>query len=297
MKIIILGYTSYLALAISNYFRSIKGIKLIYVGRKGSNLYKVVKFEVPEDINLLNISVSKLVHELQLDNDSVIINCITLGDLDKCELNQKECMLKNYYFVETLYSNLKLTNFKKIIHFSSNAVYDGSCPPYNENSKCEPINFYGYVKLKTDQFLLSQDDSRIVILRPTTLYGKVTNNKPNPVSMIISNLRNKRKMKLTNDLIVNLLYVEDLVKVVENILDIDFSGLLNVSGNKAYSRYELGIEIAKLLDLDDRLIEQITTAQYNDIAKRPLNTCFENKLMKELGVYPHSLEQMIHTFN
>ena len=125
----------------------------------------------------------------------------------------------------------------------------------------------------------------------------MTNNKPNPVSMIISNLRNKRKMKLTNDLIVNLLYVEDLVKVVENILDIDFSGLLNVSGNKAYSRYELGIEIAKLLDLDDRLIEQITTAQYNDIAKRPLNTCFENKLMKELGVYPHSLDQVIQTFN
>jgi dTDP-4-dehydrorhamnose reductase len=129
------------------------------------------------------------------------------------------------------------------------------------------------------------------------MYGRVPHNdKPNPVSMIISNLRDGRKMRLTSDVVVNLLYVGDLVKTIEKILEIDFSGLINISGNKAYSRYDLGMEIAELLNIKESLIEPVTSAEFNDVASRPLNTSFDNALMREMGIHPHSLQQAIKSF-
>ena len=297
MRIIILGYTSFVGRAISDYYRSIKDVELVYVGREDSNLHKVIKFEVVNDIRLLDNAVSNLIDDLDLNNKSVVINCITMGDLDKCEVNQEDCEIQNHHFVKILYNILKSRNFKKIIHFSSNAVYDGNNPPYNEQSECAPINFYGMVKLKIDQFLLGQDDARVVVARPTTMYGRVTHNdKLNPVSMIISNLRDGRKMRLTSDVVVNLLYVGDLVKTIEKILEIDFSGLINISGNKAYSRYVLGMEIAELLNIKENLIESITSVEFNDVASRPLNTSFDNTLMREMDVNPHTLQHVIKSF-
>jgi len=294
MRIIILGYTSFVGRAISDYFKSIKGVELLHIGREDSNFHKVVKFEVTNDIKLLDAAVSNLIDSLNLNDKSVIINCISMGDLDKCEVSQEECEIQNHHFVKILYNHLKNNNFKKLIHLSSNAVYDGDNPPYNELSKCMPINFYGEVKLKIDKFLLSQGDARVVVARAVTMYGKVPhNNKPNPVSMIISNLRSGRKIRLTNDVAVNLLYVEDLVQTIEKILEVDFSGLINISGNKIYSRYDLGMEIVKLLNIKENLIEPITSAEFNDVANRPLNTSFDNTLMRGMGVHPRSLKQVI----
>ncbi|MDC1111533.1 sugar nucleotide-binding protein [Alphaproteobacteria bacterium] len=297
MRIIILGYTSFVGRALSDYFRSIKDVELLHVGREDSNLHKVIKFEVVNDIKLLDNAVSNLIDSLDLKKNSVVINCISMGDLDKCELNQEDCEMENYHFVKILYNHLKSTNFKKLINFSSNAVYSGNNPPYNEQSECAPINFYGKVKLKMDQYLLGQGDARVVVARPITMYGRVPySDKLNPVSMIISNLRDGRKMRLTNDVIVNLLYVGDLVKTIEKILDIDFSGLINISGNKEYSRYDLGMEIVELLNIKENLIEPITSLEFNDIASRPLNTSFDNALMRSVGVHPRTLRQVIKGF-
>lgn len=296
MRIIILGYTSFVGRAISDYFSSIEDVELVHVGRKDSNRHKVIKFEVVNDIKLLDEAVYNLVDGLELNNKSVVINCISMGDLDECEVNQEDCEIQNYHFVKILYEHLKSNSFNKLIHLSSNAVYGGNNPPYSEQSECMPINFYGKVKLKIDQFLLGQCDARVVVARPITMYGRVPHNdKPNPVSMIISNLRNGKKMRLTNDVVVNLLYVGDLVQAIEKILEVDFSGLINLSGNKAYSRYALGMEIVELLNIKGSLIESITSAEFNDIASRPLNTSFDNSLMREIGVQPRSLQQVLNS--
>ena len=99
MRIIILGYTSFVGRALSDYFRSIKDVELLHVGREDSNLHKVIKFEVVNDIKLLDNAVSNLIDSLDLNNKSVVINCISMGDLDKCELNQEDCEMENYHFV------------------------------------------------------------------------------------------------------------------------------------------------------------------------------------------------------
>jgi len=84
------------------------------------------------------------------------------------------------------------------------------------------------------------------------------------------------------------------VKAIERLIEKDFSGLINISGNEVYSRYDLGLEIAKLLDMKEELIESVTSTEFKTVANRPLDTSFDNTLMKKNGIHPRTLKQTIH---
>ena len=294
MKIIILGYNSFVGCSVSEYFRAKSGVDLVYVGRKDSDAHKVVKLDVAENLQELSCRMEGLVNEIGIDNNCVLINCISMGDVDKCETNKQACDVQNYQFVKILYEQLKKGAFKKLIHFSTNAVYDGENAPYGEESVCKPINFYGFTKLKADRFLLDQKDGRVIIARPITMYGRVPEGgRANPTSLIIERLMSNQKLKLVNDVLVNILYVGDLVRTVEKLLDVDFSGLINISGDEVYSRYELGLKIAELLNKDTTLIESVTSDEFVTVAKRPLDTSFNNSFMKGMGIKPSLLEDIM----
>jgi dTDP-4-dehydrorhamnose reductase len=294
MKVIILGYNSFVGSSLSNFFNEKAGVDLVYVGRKISDVCDVIQFEVPAGLDSLNAATSSLLSKLNIDKDSVIINCISMGDVDRCENNKEECEIQNYYFVKTLYESLAGHDFRRLIHFSTNAVYCGEKAPYDERSDCNPVNFYGVTKLKTDEFLLQQNDERVIVARPITMYGKaLAGGRANPVSMIIEKLMKEEKIKLVDDVYVNILFVDDLATAIGKLLDINYSGLINISGDDVYSRYELGVELAQLLGKGTSMIEAVASKGFKTVARRPLNTSFDNSLMKSLGVQPHSLRQAI----
>jgi len=295
MKIIILGYSSLVGMAVSKYHTNNNDVDLVRVSRSDKGIHSNFEYySVPNDIKEIANSIDDLLDRISLQEDSVIINCISVGDVDQCELHKEECDLINYLFVKTLYKKIIKYNFKRFIHFSSNAVYSGDNAPYDELSKCSPVNYYGEVKLKSDNFLLSKKDKRVTVVRPITLYGIVPHKgRDNPVSMIVNRLNNGDSVNLVNDIYVNILFVNDLIKVINKIIEIDFYGLINVSGDVVYSRYELGIELAKLMNKNANLVKSISSNDFNTLAKRPKNTSFDNSIMKSLGVFPTSLKESL----
>ena len=122
----------------------------------------------------------------------------------------------------------------------------------------------------------------------------VTGGRSNPVSLIINRIQNKQSIKLVNDVVVNILYVGDLVKAIERLISINFTGSINISGDEVYSRYSLGLKISEILNSEVDLIEEVTSAEYKTVANRPLDTSFDNSLMKENGMYPKTLKQVIN---
>lgn len=297
MKIILLGYNSFVAKAISKHFESRTDVELIYVGRKIASEHKVFTFEVANNEEVLKHNITSLFTQLNLGRDCVVINCISMSDVDRCEVEQEECRFQNFLFVKFLYQALRLYDFKKLIHFSSNAVYDGKRAPYCEASECKPINHYGRTKLEADSYLLGFDDPRVMVVRPITLYGNITAaDRHNPVSMIINSLENNREIRLVNDVLVNILFVGDLVKAVDKLLLIDYCGSINIAGDEIYSRYTLGIKVAKILNKGAHLIKEVSSSEFKTVAPRPLNTSFDNTLMKEKGVFPRTLKQVLRNF-
>ena len=152
---------------------------------------------------------------------------------------------------------------------------------------------------KIDKFLLSKEDKRLIVVRPTTMYGDITQGgRQNPVGMIISSLSNKKSIKLVNDLVVNILFVEDLCEVLKKLLELDFNGLINIGGKRSYSRFELGLDVASILKLDQSLIQECSMSDFPSYSQRPLDTSFDISLQKKLtNMEPKSIEYVLKNYD
>ena len=111
----------------------------------------------------------------------------------------------------------------------------------------------------------------------------------------IKKLQDGQSLKLVNDVLVNILYIGDLARAIEKLITVDFTGLINISANKVYSRYDLGLEIAELIGAKKDLIESVTSTEFETVADRPLDTSFDNTLMREIGIHTRTLEQTIYS--
>ena len=297
MKLILFGYTSFVGHALIDFYKSNCDVELVLVGRTGDLHSNFVHFEVDYDANGFYDEISDVIRRIGPDENSVFFNLISHGSPDYCEHNPKESQLINVQFTCDLYRSLLAFKFGKLVHFSSNAVYSGNNAPYTEDSLCHPINTYGRHKLEADTFLLDQNDHRIIVARPITMYGNFPpGGRGNPVGMIIKALLAGNEVRLVDDLVVNTLFVDDLCRFLDKLIAINFHGLINISGEQSMSRYELGLCVAKALNQSNSLIKSCSMSEFPAIAARPLDTSFDTKLLNNITeLRARSIEEVLRT--
>lgn len=257
----------------------------------GNNNFYVINesFDVTEKDKTFNI-INRYVED---KNITCIINCIAMANLDDCENDKELCKKINLDFVKSL-CDLSINKKIYLIHISSNAVYDGNNAPYSENSIKNPINYYGKCKAEADDYIKNKAND-FAIVRPITIYGnKNKNDRHNPVTYFVEKLINNECIKLVDDNIVNMVHVKDFADAIKYIVENKLKGEFNISGDISESRYDLGVRICNVLDIDLSLIEKVSGDDFIMLAKRPKNTSFDNSRMKrELKIKPRSLNNTI----
>ena len=272
-KILLLGATSNIGFNfIKNYSAEFNIISLSRTLPE-NNQFNIIKNNIKLE------SIAKIINKEKPD---FIINCIAMGNVDLCESNKKEAIKINYNFVKDLVQ-ICLNNKKiKLIHFSSNAIYDGQSPYYNELSKSEPINYYGLTKKLADSYI-KENLNNYLILRPISIYGITESfQRNNPVNWLLDQLLENKKVNLVSDIYNNMLFVEDASKALRISIINNINGELNLSSDKSLSLFEIGLLICNILKLDTSLITKVnsTFLQKSDMAPRPKNTSFDNSLAK-----------------
>ena len=298
MRLVLFGFSSFVGQALISHYQKDASIELILIGRGGCD-EDVINFEVADSKTALEADINKVLEQISPNKDTTVFNLISLGSPDYCELNPASSRQINYNLPVALYEALTEYDFGKFVQFSSNGVYAGDNPPYAETSLCAPMNVYGRHKLAADEYLLKKNDFRILVARPTTMYGDMPKRgRGNPVGMVIQNLLNGKNIKLVDDLVVNLLFVGDLCECVDRLVNRDVSGLVNIAGGQSFSRYDIGIVVAKCLGLDATLMKPCSMAEFPAVAKRPLDTTFSTSLLKEITDFEATtLEQVLETYD
>ena len=223
----------------------------------------------------------------------VVINCFSNGDVDSCEVNPLPSSNLNLEFPKLLCKLQKEHEFH-LVHFSSNAVYDGDNPLYSEESEHRPINTYGRLKSEAD-FFLNNESKRCTLLRPITMFGKLLGDqRHNPFSFFFDKLLNNQDIVAVNDVYVNMLHVDVLTDCIAKVIDDEIYGEFNVSGDNIVNRFEFVSEIKRHLPSSTSTITETDSTGFVTAARRPLNTSFDNQKMKSvLDVNPMELSSTI----
>ncbi len=170
----------------------------------------------------------------------------------------------------------------RIFVLSSNQVFDGNSPPYDELSEPSPINVYG--KTKKQNELDAKKFSNAVIIRPITMYGWANpRGQQNMANTVVKKLRNDEKMNVTQDMFNNYLYVGFMADTLWGLVDMKMPPkVIHVAGKDKASLSDFSILVARTFDLDTKLITPVPKSFFGDESARPLDTSYQTKLLQEV---------------
>jgi dTDP-4-dehydrorhamnose reductase len=187
-------------------------------------------------------------------------------NVDGCELDPERSYQVNVAGVKRVAAVAKSLG-ARLIYFSSDYVFDGSAGPYAEEDLVAPISVYGRHKALAEQICLQLADSAVV--RTTVVYGPELQQK-NFVYRLIKTLGAGETLKVPADQVGNPTYNPNLAQAAVELGQSKLVGIFNLAGSERVSRYEFALEAARVFNLPIDLILPVSTASFNQPARRPL---------------------------
>lgn len=225
-----------------------------------------------ESIDLLD--KEKLETFISSFKPEVIINTAAYTDVDGCEIDKEKAWKVNVDGVRNLVNVCKEANHQnashiKLVHLSTDYIFDGKKGPYSEDDLPNPLSYYGKTKLESEKTINENLDD-FIIVRSNVLYGWGKNVKSNFVLWAINKLKENQKINVVNDQYNNPTLADNLACAVVELISNKFSGVINIAGREYLSRYDFALKIAEKFGLNKENILPIQTSQLHQPAPRPL---------------------------
>lgn len=171
-------------------------------------------------------------------------------------------------------------NGARLIHLSTDVIFDGERGTYTEEDTPNPITDYGRSKALAEAEI-GVSGAQAVIVRTSIIYGR----RPpldRQTQRILNSLRNGTPISLFTDELRNPICVESLAEALLELARLDYTGTLNVAGAQALSRYDFGVRLARFHGVDPSPIQAASSRASGLI--RPLDCTLDcakaQKLLK-----------------
>ncbi len=211
------------------------------------------------DIKINLLEENTLENAFSIAKPDIVINlCGIYKNLDHCEKNKKNVMAINGKSLKTI-SKISNKYNSFLIGFSSDFVFDGKNGNYKEDDQISPINYYGKTKA-TGEKNIQENANDYCIIRTSMIYGE--NKLRNTLAdMILNKVNLGEELKLINDQFMTPTYLENFVKMLTEIIEIEFKGIIHLAGPERMSRYDFA---KKLISLSDFKNASLIPAGFNE---------------------------------
>lgn len=129
----------------------------------------------------------------------------------------------------------------RLIHLSTDVIFDGRNPPYDESARPNPVNAYGRAKAAAESIVRNHNNH--VIVRTSLIYGLQMMDQG--TRWMAEALRAGKPVRLFSNQRRNPIWVETLCKACLELAGDDYVGVLNVAGRETLSRSDFAL---KMLD-------------------------------------------------
>jgi dTDP-4-dehydrorhamnose reductase len=237
------------------------------------------------DYNQLDITnrsdVKSLISSFQ---PTVILNAAAATNVDWCESNREDAWKANVTAVENLAEATRKVH-AKLIHVSTDYVFDGKNGPYDEEAKPNPVGYYGKTKLASENAIRTAEIS-FAILRTNVLYGSGIGVKANFPLWVVNNLTASKPITVVDDQFGNPTFVSDLAMAMIKVFELNREGVFHIGGGEQLSRYDFAVRTAEVFHLDASLLKRIKTGDLQQAAPRPMVSGFITlKAETQLGMH------------
>lgn len=136
----------------------------------------------------------------------------------------------------------------RLIHLSTDVVFDGKHAPYREEDRPNPIHDYGRAKAQAEGIVARHANH--VIVRTSLIYG--LQQLDHGTSWLVDRLRKGQPVTLFMDQLRNPIWAISLSNACLELADHDYRGILHVAGSQVLSRAEFGLRMLNWWDVAER---------------------------------------------
>lgn len=284
MKILVTGAKGLLGQKLSELLQKDETVQLVATARSEAPLPlsrgEYIRLDITDPAQVESVLASQ--------KPDVVINTAAMTNVDQCETEKESCWKNNVTSVENLVASCKKHNIR-LVHVSTDFIFDGSHGPLDENETPAPVNYYGESKLAAEK-IIQQSTISWCILRTVLVFGITSDmSRSNIVLWVKNSLEQGKTIQVVNDQWRTPTLAEDLAMGCYLAAIKKASGIYNISGQDFLSPYDIAIQTADFFGLDKSLIKATDSSQFKQPAKRPLTTGFIiDKAKNELGYNPRS---------
>jgi dTDP-4-dehydrorhamnose reductase len=210
-----------------------------------------------------------------------VIHCAALANVDACENDPLQARQLNSEVPRQL-AEYVARGGARLLHVSTDAVFDGQRGGYTEEDVPNPLGTYARTKLDGERGVLSANPKAIVAR--VNLFGWSLKGKRSLAEFFFNKLSAGEPCMGFTDVFFCPMLANDLGQVFLNMLDAGLSGLYHAVGSECISKYEFGLRIAHRFNLDERLIAPKSVQEGGlQAARSPNLTLKIDKLIHDLG--------------
>ncbi len=141
----------------------------------------------------------------------------------------------------------------RLLFVSTEYVFDGQRGLYREHEPPNPVTQYGRTKWQAEQEV-AKLTTGWSILRTSIVYGWPQPGQRNYAPLLVESLRQGQPRPASPDVYRTPVYVDHLADAIAKIADRNLTGILHVAGADWVSMYDFALSIARVFDLDERLV-------------------------------------------
>ena len=267
-KILVLGASGYLG---SRIYSSISNSYGTFFSNSLVNEFNLCYLDA------LNLDkLSKLLKEIR---PVVIINCIGFTDVDDCEKFPEKNWILNCKLPVSI-AEICDVNDVKFVHISTDHYLNITNAKLLETDTIDLVNQYSYTKFYAEKMIIKANQNAIVIRanffhfnfeKPTTFLDK-----------LIINSRNKVITQSYNDVWFTPVSTKTLILYLNKLLELNFSGLINVSSNEVVSKYDFHQTVLDCLNISKDWHRPFSIDDIKLRALRPKYMALDNRKLLEI---------------
>jgi dTDP-4-dehydrorhamnose reductase len=269
-------------------------------GMVGSYVQSVFKdYEIfSTDIDTLDVRNPKLVMDAASHlRPDIILHLAAATDVDRCEQEPDWAFQTNAIGTQNVVLACKKHNILLVYISTAGVFYGDKVSPYTEFDVPHPANIYGHSKL-AGEHLVSTLCERFFIVRAGWMVGGGSKDKKFVGKMVSQFLSGRKEILAVNDKFGSPTFACDLLTGITTLIGTDYYGLYHMVNPGCCSRYEVALEVRRILKKGDVTVTPVSSAYFPLPAPRARSEAMLNYKLDLLDFVPqrpwqNALEQYL----
>lgn len=190
-------------------------------------------------------------------NFDIFFHLAAYTNVPGAEVNKDLCFKINRDGTKNVYDSV-MKKQKKFIYISTDFVFDGVNPPYDEESLPNPIGVYASSKYEGEKIVKNQ----AMIVRIAYPYRANFESKRDFFRTFKFYLENNKLLSMIANSLMTPTFIDDIAFGLKYLFNNYKSEIYHLVGSQPISPYEAAMIVAKAFNLNQSLIEKTTYEEY-----------------------------------